>query len=164
PGAVSHPLAAPASLPAPMTLTDPGRPVRLAATVVLLRQRPVIGPQVFMLRRSARSPFMPDSLVFPGGAVDPEDGPAGSDEAFAAAARRECREEAAVALDTHVLHWFDTWLTPALEPRRYLARFYLAHLADGEGDDAAADGHETHEGRWATPADILAAWERADID
>src|SRR5690606_22795014 len=37
-------------------------------------------------------------------------------------------------------------------------------LADGEGDDAAADGHETHDGRWATPADILGAWRRAEID
>lgn len=107
---------------------------------------------------------MPDTLVFPGGAVDPGDGPAGSDQAFAAAARRECREEAGFALGAHVLHWFDTWLTPNLEPRRYLARFYLAHLEGDEGDEAAADGHETCDGRWATPADILAAWRREDID
>lgn len=107
---------------------------------------------------------MPDSLVFPGGAVDPADGPEGSDEAFVAAARRECREEAAVVLDRHPLHWFDTWLTPALEPRRYFARFFLAHLAADEGAGATADGHETHEGRWATPAAVLDAWAREEVD
>ncbi|MDC0720010.1 NUDIX hydrolase [Nannocystis bainbridge] len=149
-----------------MTLTDPGRlaGVRLAATVVLLRERAAGDPQVFMLRRSARSPFMPDTLVFPGGAVDPDDGPEGSDEAFDAAARRECREEAGVALEARDLHWFDTWLTPAAEPRRYFARFYLARLTEGEFEDAAADGHETHEGRWATPAELLAAWQREEVD
>lgn len=107
---------------------------------------------------------MPDTLVFPGGAVDAADGPEGSDEAFDAAARRECREEAGVDLDVRDLHWFDTWLTPAVEPRRYFARFYLARLAEGEAEDAAADGHETHEGRWATPAEILAAWSREEVD
>jgi hypothetical protein len=57
-----------------MTLFDPDRPPappRPAATVVLLREAPGGEPEVFMLRRSAKSPFMPDALVFPGGAVDP---------------------------------------------------------------------------------------------
>lgn len=150
-----------------MTLFDPDRPPappRPAATVVLLREAPGGEPEVFMLRRSARSPFMPDALVFPGGAVDPADGPAGSDAAFEAAARRECAEEAGVDLGARPLHWFDTWVTPTAEPRRYEARFYLAHLAAGEGAGAAADGHETHEGRWATPAAILAAWDREEVD
>lgn len=147
-----------------MTLPESGRPVRLAATVVLLRERAALEPEVFMLRRSARSPFMPDTLVFPGGAVDPGDGPEGSDEAYVAAARRECREEAALVLDDRPLHWFDTWLTPALEPRRYFTRFFLTHLAADEGAGATADGHETHEGRWATAADLLAAWAREEVD
>lgn len=146
-----------------MTLSDPNV-VRLAATVVLLRERPDGEAEVFMLRRSAKSPFMPDSLVFPGGKVDPADGPAGSDDAFLAAARRECREEAAVALAHHPLYWFDTWLTPELEPRRYFTRFYLARLAGDEGAGAVADGHETHEGRWATPAALLDAWAREEVD
>ncbi|HEY0138955.1 MAG TPA: hypothetical protein VGB85_32940, partial [Nannocystis sp.] len=63
--------------------SSPPKPPRPAATVVLLRAAASGGPPaIFMLRRSARSPFMPDALVFPGGAVDPGDGPAGSDEAF----------------------------------------------------------------------------------
>lgn len=150
-----------------MTLFDPSRPPatpRPAATVVLLRARAGGEPEVFMLRRSARSPFMPDALVFPGGAVDPGDGPEGSDEAFEAAARRECAEEAGVELGARRLCWFDTWVTPSAEPRRYCARFYLAALTEGEGLAAAADGHETEDGRWATPAEILAAWDREEVD
>lgn len=149
-----------------MTLFDPDRPAaapRPAATVVLLREGPRGEPQVFMLRRSAKSPFMPDALVFPGGAVDAADGPAGSDEAYEAAARRECHEEAGVAL-AGPLRWFDTWVTPSAEPRRYCARFYLAELTGDEGEGATADGHETHDGRWATPAEILAAWDREEVD
>jgi 8-oxo-dGTP pyrophosphatase MutT (NUDIX family) len=149
-----------------MTLFDPDRPAaapRPAATVVLLREGPGGAPQVFMLRRSAKSPFMPDALVFPGGAVDPADGPAGSDEAYEAAARRECQEEAGVQL-AGPLRWFDTWVTPSAEPRRYEARFYLAALSGDEGAGAAADGHETLDGRWATPAEILAAWDREEVD
>ena len=142
------------------------RPPRPAATVVLLRAavEPGGAPAIFMLRRSARSPFMPDALVVPGGAVDPGDGPAGSDEAFEAAARRECMEEAGVALGARPLHWFDTWVTPSAEPRRYEARFFLADLAAGEAGDAAADGHETVDGRWASAEEILAQWAAGAVD
>jgi len=142
------------------------RPPRPAATVVLLRaaREPGGAAAIFMLRRSAKSPFMPDALVFPGGAVDAADGPAGSDEAFAAAARRECQEEAGVVLGDRPLHWFDTWVTPSAEPRRFEARFFLADLGPEEGADAAADGHETVDGRWATAADILAQWAAGAVD
>lgn len=141
------------------------KPPRPAATVVLLRAAASGGPPaIFMLRRSARSPFMPDALVFPGGAVDPGDGPAGSDEAFVVAALRECQEEAGVDLGVRRLHWFDTWVTPSAEPRRYEARFFLVDLAADEGADAVADGHETLEGRWASAADYLAQGEVGAVD
>ncbi|HEY8340606.1 MAG TPA: NUDIX domain-containing protein [Egibacteraceae bacterium] len=47
-------------------------PARPAATVVLLRDGDD-GPEVCLLRRHARSGFMPDAWVFPGGTVDPAD-------------------------------------------------------------------------------------------
>lgn len=46
-------------------------PVRQAATVLILDERPDL--QVLMLKRNARSVFVGDMWVFPGGAVDPED-------------------------------------------------------------------------------------------
>lgn len=145
-------------------------PPRLAATVVLLRPR--LDPEsagdafeLFMVRRSSKSPFMPDALVFPGGRVDTEDGPEGSDLAHERAARRETMEEVRVDLGEQVLRWFDTWTTPSGEmKRRYRARFYLAELEAGAAEEAEADEHETHEGRWGTPAEHLADWDAERID
>ncbi len=107
---------------------------------------------------------MPDALVFPGGKVDPGDGAAESDAAFVAGARRECMEEAGIDLGARALHWFDTWITPSAEPRRFYARFYLAEVSPEESASAAADGHETHEGRWATAAEHLRVWRSGAID
>lgn len=121
-------------------------------------------PALFMVRRSAQSPFMPQTLVFPGGRVDAEDGAAGTDRAFEQAARRECREEAAIDLGARPLHWFDTWLTPSAEPRRYLARFYIASVEPDEGRGARPDGHETTEGMWASAPEILARWASSEVD
>lgn len=46
---------------------------RDAATVVILRDHPEHGLQVFMLRRAASMAFAPGAYVFPGGSVDPRD-------------------------------------------------------------------------------------------
>ncbi|MCP5029923.1 MAG: NUDIX domain-containing protein [Actinomycetia bacterium] len=46
--------------------------VRAAATVMIVDDRPDL--QVLMLKRNARSVFVGDMWVYPGGAVDPEDG------------------------------------------------------------------------------------------
>ena len=47
---------------------------RDAATVVILRDHPERGLQVFMLRRAASMSFAAGAYVFPGGSVDPRDG------------------------------------------------------------------------------------------
>ena len=47
--------------------------MRLAATIMLVRDRPAGGIETLLLRRSARSAFAPDAFVFPGGTVDPSD-------------------------------------------------------------------------------------------
>jgi len=107
---------------------------------------------------------MPDALVFPGGKVDPGDGPPDSDEAFEQAAKRECEEESRIVLGSRKLRWFDTWTTPSAEPRRFIARFYVIRLAAGEGSLAQADGYETHGGQWAPARDFLALWEREKVD
>ncbi len=149
--------------PAAMTTT-----VRPAATVVVLRPRSAddAEPELYMLRRSSKSAFMPDALVFPGGGVEPGDAE-GVDEdgSFARAARREAIEEASLAVDVHALRWFDTWKTPSGEsPRRFLARFYLTLIEPDRGHDAVADGEETRAGRWATAAQILEQWTAEQVD
>lgn len=117
-----------------------------------------------MVRRSAKSPFMPSTLVFPGGRLDPEDGSPENDDSWDRAARRETAEEIGVTLEVSLL-WFDTWLTPSAENRRrYLTRFYWARIDRDMGDAAEADGHETHEGRWATAAAHLERWKAEEVD
>ncbi len=76
---------------------------------MLVRDRRARGIEVFVVRRSARSAFMPDAYVFPGGALEPGDAapqaiarldslPAGVAPEFAVAAIRELFEEAGVLL------------------------------------------------------------------
>lgn len=99
-------------------MTDPV-PVRDAATLILVRD-PDTAPRILMGQRGRDAAFMPDKVVFPGGAVDPEDarvplarspadpcrtrlaqlsGPA-APEALAAAAVRELWEETGQCLGT----------------------------------------------------------------
>ena len=74
---------------------------RPAATVIALADDAHgSAPSLLMVRRSARSPFMPDALVFPGGRVEAEDGPAGSD---AGDQRRIVTPKDALGLGSHYL-------------------------------------------------------------
>jgi ribonuclease/clavin/mitogillin len=68
---------------------------RPASTVVLLRPGRD-RPEVLLTHRPATMAFAGDMHVFPGGAVDPEDG--GGDAAFEVAALRELFEEAGILL------------------------------------------------------------------
>src|SRR3954452_8902558 len=94
-------------------LGTPSEP-RPAASVVLLRrggkhaQRAL---EVLLLKRSAEAKFMPGVWVFPGGSVDPADGP---DEAgFRSCAVRELAEEAGIELPPdEELVPFSRWITP----------------------------------------------------
>ena len=171
------------------------------------------GFDVYLTRRHAKSRFMPDAFVFPGGAVDPSD----RDDAGAAlsasdppdlaaltlrfAAIRELFEEAGILLvtdavgsqarldpgridalrreagtetpfgavlkrvnlrpDFKALTYYSNWVTPASEPIRFDAHFYLARAP--EGQIAVADAVEVHDGVWLRPADALAAGERGEI-
>lgn len=148
----------------PMSEAQPATP-RHAATVVVVRPTPAgDDAEIYMVRRSAKSPFMPSTLVFPGGRLDPEDGAPDQASSWDRAARRETAEEIGVALSGELL-WFDTWLTPSAESRRrYLTRFYWTVIDREEGEGAEADGHETHAGRWATAQDHLARWKAEEID
>src|ERR1700739_3092384 len=107
---------------------NPGPPTepRQAATVILLRGGS--GQlEVLLVRRSPHSRFMGGVWVFPGGAVDAGEGE--GDDAHRAAAIRELREEASIALgDRATLVKFSRWITPAQVRIRFDTHFFLAEL------------------------------------
>ena len=92
-------------------------PIRDAATIIVLRDAPS-SPKVLMGQRGKTAAFMPNKFVFPGGAVDSDDGnaqlaglppdtdmarldqraPTGSAKPLLAAAIRELWEETGLAL------------------------------------------------------------------
>ncbi|MEZ4226758.1 MAG: hypothetical protein R3B13_37790 [Polyangiaceae bacterium] len=64
-------------------------------------------------------------------------------------------------LDTARLVPFSRWVTPRAEQRRYDTRFYLLPLT--EAQRGVHDDHETTQSFWASPADVLARWERDEL-
>jgi 8-oxo-dGTP pyrophosphatase MutT (NUDIX family) len=136
-------------------MADPVAP-RPAASLLLVRETRS-GPEVLMGLRRAAHRFMPNRLVFPGGAVDPEDHDAicgtplrpevrkrlevaaspGLATALAAAAVRELLEETGLSLGTpsrlHVLDYLCRAVTPAAQPLRFDARFLVADAAAATG-------------------------------
>lgn len=69
-------------------------PIRNAATVLILDERPDL--HVLMLKRNARSVFVGDMWVFPGGAVDEHDATPEADVLVAGRTDPECSAELAV--------------------------------------------------------------------
>ncbi|HEX6835591.1 MAG TPA: NUDIX domain-containing protein [Polyangia bacterium] len=138
--------------------TPPVATPRPAATVVLLRDA-AGGPEVLMVRRHRGSSFMADAYVFPGGRVEPSDGE--GEAAFAVAAARELAEEAAIVVDAATLVPFARWITPSAEGKRFDARFFVA--AAPPDQVARHDSVETVDSLWATPADVLARYERGEL-
>ncbi len=158
-----------------MSETHPA--VRDAASLLLLRG-PTAETQVLMGMRGAGHKFMPNHLVFPGGAVDPEDATATvhrpapphvltrlatganavSGHALAYAAARELEEETGLHLgipsDLSGLDYLCRAITPAGRPIRFDARFLIidADLVHG----TLAGSGELEDLRWYGVAEALA--------
>jgi len=136
---------------------------RPAASVVLLRRggkHSERALEVLLLKRSEEAKFMPGVWVFPGGAVDPEDGE--GEEAFLACAMRELAEEAAIELPAgEELIPFSRWITPEVISTRFDAWFFLA-LAPAH-TPPKPDGVETTEAAWLQPSAALAAQAAGDL-
>lgn len=137
---------------------------RPAAAVILLRRggrHADRGLELLLLKRSDESSFMPGVWVFPGGAVDPEDGD--GERAFRACAVRELAEEAGVELDDGAeLLLFSHWITPEVVPVRFDTRFFLA-LAPPHSAPRP-DRTETTEAAWWRPGDALEAHGKGELD
>jgi 8-oxo-dGTP pyrophosphatase MutT (NUDIX family) len=147
--------------PGPGEQLNTGEPVRprQAATVILLRGGEE-ELEVLLVRRTPQARFMGGVWVFPGGAVDADEGD--GDEAHRAAAIRELSEEAAITLlDPDALVKFSRWITPAEVQIRFDTHFFLAPLPDGQ--EPCIDGEECVDLGWFTPDAALAAHRAEEI-
>jgi len=148
--------------PEPGTEINLGEPAfpRPASTVIVMRGGSE-ALEVLLVQRSHEARFMGGVWVFPGGAVDADEG-AGED-ALRAAAVREVEEEATINLgDPADLIPFSRWITPAVVSIRFDTWFFLAHLPDGA--EAIVDGSECIAHTWLTPAAALEAHGAGDLE
>ncbi len=134
---------------------------RPAASLLVLRKGE-IGPEVLMGMRGAAHRFMPNRLVFPGGAVDPEDhfaacatpladhvirrlersASTAAAAALGIAAARELAEETGLSLGTPPaldgLDFLCRAVTPEASPMRFDARFFVVDAARVHGELAGS--------------------------
>jgi 8-oxo-dGTP pyrophosphatase MutT (NUDIX family) len=132
---------------------EPAAP-RPAATVILLRRggkHSERALEILLVQRNPEARFMPGVWVFPGGAVDADDGD--GEEAHRAAAVRELAEEAGIEVPAEELIAYSRWITPKVAPIRFDTRFYLA-LAPAHSPPEP-DGSETVDAGWFGPQDAL---------
>jgi 8-oxo-dGTP pyrophosphatase MutT (NUDIX family) len=149
--------------PAPGEDCNPGPPTRprQAATVILLRGGSDT-LEILLVRRTPEARFMGGVWVFPGGAVDADDGDGERDDAHRAAAVRELREEAGVALeDPSELVAFSRWITPAEVKIRFDTHFFLTPLPPGQ--EPRVDGEECVDLGWFSPQAALDAHDAGEI-
>jgi 8-oxo-dGTP pyrophosphatase MutT (NUDIX family) len=132
---------------------------RQAATVILLRGG---GDtlEVLLVQRTPKARFMGGVWVFPGGAVDEDEGD--GEGAHRAAAVRELEEEAGIVLNgPDELVEFSRWITPAQVKTRFDTYFFLAPLPAGQ--EPKIDGEECVDQGWFTPAAALEAHRSGEI-
>jgi 8-oxo-dGTP pyrophosphatase MutT (NUDIX family) len=161
-------------LAAPGTIVVP----RAAASLLVVR-READGPRVLMARRGAGHRFMPNVLVFPGGAVDAADFTAtvgtglrpevlarlersaagGLAAALGVAAARELTEEVGLSLgeppQLHGLDYFARAITPPDRSIRFDAYFFAVDAALVRGE--AVGSAELEEPAWYSVEQAMAA-------
>lgn len=154
------------------------RPVfaRHAASLLVVRNTEA-GPEVLMGVRAGGHRFMPNVLVFPGGAVDPADASALSAtepgaatlamlarkarprlaRAIALAAARELREETGLSLGQpprlDAMAYLCRAITPPASPIRFNARFLMVPAEAVTGEPA--DSRELHSVRFRAVDAVL---------
>jgi 8-oxo-dGTP pyrophosphatase MutT (NUDIX family) len=132
---------------------------RLAASVIVLRGG-ATSLEVLLVKRNPQARFMGGAWVFPGGAVDRDEGK--GEEALRAAALRELAEEAGLRLDSSAaLVPYSRWITPPQVKIRFDTWFYLAALPAGA--EPRVDGGEVVDARWYAPAQALTAYAQGEL-
>jgi 8-oxo-dGTP pyrophosphatase MutT (NUDIX family) len=151
---------------------------RAAASLLVVR-REAEGPRLLMARRGAGHRFMPNVLVFPGGAVDPSDFGAavgtplraevqarlersaapGLAAALGMAAARELEEEVGLSLGNppqlHGLDFFARAITPPDRAMRFDAYFFAVDAALVRGEPVGSA--ELEDPAWYSMEAALAA-------
>ena len=106
-----------------------------------------------MVARNPARRIMGGVWVFPGGALEREDGD--GDVGLRAAAIRELAEETAITgLDAADLVPFARWITPSSLPFRFDTHFFLARAP--ARNEPAVDGAECVDAAWLSPVSALA--------
>jgi recombination protein RecT len=82
-------------------------------------------------------------------------------EAAGGASLASLLEQRGLCLDVERTLYYSNWITPVSEPIRFDARFYIA-LAP-EGQIAAADAIEVHDGMWVSATDAIARADRNEL-
>jgi 8-oxo-dGTP pyrophosphatase MutT (NUDIX family) len=134
-----------------------------AATVIALRDG-TDGLEVLMLRRNSRGAFG-GMWVFPGGKVDPGDGPGAETDELSVARRtavREAFEEAGIVIDPAALVVLSFWLPPPEAPRRFATWFFLAPMSAAH--DVVIDQMEIHDHRWMRPQAVIDARNEGEME
>jgi 8-oxo-dGTP pyrophosphatase MutT (NUDIX family) len=148
--------------PGPGEELNEGEPTapRTAASVMVLRGGDT-GLEVLLVQRNPAQRFMGGAWVFPGGAVDPEDGDGSA--GLQAAARRECAEEAGVPLpDDQPLVPYSRWITPRQVKIRFDTWFFLVPAPADAAPEV--DGAECVDWRWAGPQAALDAHRAGELE
>jgi 8-oxo-dGTP pyrophosphatase MutT (NUDIX family) len=140
---------------------EPATP-RPASTVILVRRGGKHADralELLLVQRNPEARFMPGVWVFPGGALDEDDG--SGDEGFKACAVRELNEEAGIEVDPGELVAYSRWITPKVVPIRFDTYFFLA-LAPAHSPPKP-DGSETVDAGWFTPKDALGRHHKGEM-
>jgi 8-oxo-dGTP pyrophosphatase MutT (NUDIX family) len=151
---------------------DAEHPARPAATLVMLRDG-ADELEVLMIERGSATSFG-GMWAFPGGVVEDEDIPSGTEPDPMPAARiaavRETEEETGFVVDPAHLVWWSHWLPPgrgSLSTKRFSTWFFVVAVeADADAVVVPADPDpdaEVVSARWIAPAVALALQERGDI-
>jgi 8-oxo-dGTP pyrophosphatase MutT (NUDIX family) len=131
---------------------------RQSASVILLRDDD--GLELLLVLRNPAQRFMGGYWVFPGGAVDADEGE--GDAAHRAAAVRELAEEAGVGgIGAGELVKYSRWITPEQIATRFDTHFFLARAPAGA--QAVPDGVECVDLRWSSPRAALDAHAAGEL-